>query len=862
MLLVFSFCLSSYVDAAENDGKICLAEKGKAEFPVIIAKNASETIRANAATLTSYLLKMTGATFTVEEGDGATGIVLGRQEDFSALPKRFDADPADPRRTEEYMLFTHPKGLLLVGASDLGAQNAMWDFLGRQGYRQYFPGPTWEIIPSVPRMFASYDEVQKPSYIMRSVWFTFGTYPERGALVEDWRRKNRMITGFYINAGHTYDGIIAKNKEVFLKHPEYLAMVGGERKGAKFNVANPDLRQLVVEYKLAELRAHPEQTSVSMDPSDGGGWDESEEAKTIGSPSDQAITLANAVAEAMEKEFPGRSVGLYAYNRHAEPPTIKVNKNVYILVATSFRGTFLSLKEQMEGWQKQGATLGIRDYLSYPAANYDIPARCAGGFPSSSSVKRFKDYHDWGARLYSAESGDNWGINGFLYYSVARMLWNVNDTSFLDGFKEEFISNCFGPVANEIRPYYEALSSENSPVLEPGFFNRLYSAIEAARAKKPGEAIDARLDDLTLYVRYQELYKKYADVSGPARQQAAREMFSHLYRARFHSTNHAYGIIRDLSGRDRSLGWTQEETKSFGRGVPLWEIQAPLEEKTSPALSLWEPRAPYERNEILAMSADGVKNNPKLDFKPVSYSKDLVPASPILEGEKAVTPGWIGGQAVHNILYYTWAEKPGSEWHIKVTCGNDSMGRPTDKIRPKIELWAAKEAEDKPVSVAELDIENGKTGDLVVKSPHDGLHWVILSGARWQKLELDPGKSWTVTSSSDIPCLSQGVAETSTLYFYVPKGTSVIGGHFTGRGTLINPEGKAVKNFDKDGYVKIEVPKGMDGRLWKVKDLRGGNFLLLTVPPYFAPSPRDLLLPREVVEGENNSNSKLKMKHK
>ena len=100
------------------------------------------------------------------------------------------------------------------------------------------------------------------------------------------------------------------------------------------------------------------------------------------------------------------------------------------------------------------------------------------------------------------------------------------------------------------------------------------------------------------------------------------------------------------------------------------------------------------------------------------------------------------------------------------------------------------------------------------------------------------------------------------MYFYVPKGTSVIGGHFTGRGALINPEGKAVKNFDKDGYVKIEVPKGMDGRLWKVKDLRGGNFLLLTVPPYFAPSPRDLLLPREVVEGENNSNSKLKMKHK
>jgi hypothetical protein len=732
----------------------------------------------------------------------------------------------------------------------------MWDFLGRQGYRQYFPGPAWEIIPSVPRLAVRYDEIQKPDYVMRSIWFGFGTYPERRTLYSDWCRKNRMESGFHINAGHTYGGIIVKNKEIFLKHPEYLALVGGERKGAKFNVANPDLRKLVVECKLAELRAHPEQISVSMDPSDGGGWDESEEAKTIGSPSNQAITLANAVAEAMEKEFPRCFIGLYAYYQHSEPPTIKVHPNIFILVATQFRMTFLSMKDQMEGWQKQGATLGIRDYLS--TINYDVPARCTARFPTHKTVERFKDYHDWGARLYSAEAGENWGINGFLYYTVAHLLWDVNDAGFADRIRDEFISNCFGPVANEIRPYYEALSPAGSPVLEPGFFHQLYASIEAARAKKPGEAIDARLDDLTLYVRYLEFYKAYADASGAARQQAVREMFSHLYRARFHSSNNAYAIIRDISGRDRSLVWTDEERKSFGRGVPLWEIQAPLEENTSPALSLWEPRAPYERNEILAMSTDGVKNNPKLDFKTVSFSQDLVPAAPILTVEITNTPGLIGGQAMHNILYYTWAERAGSEWHVKVTCGTDPNGKPYDKLRPRVELWAAKEAEGKPVSVAEFDIESGKTGDLVVKSPHNGLHWVILSGARWQKIELDPGKPWTVTSSSDIPCLSQGVAETSTLYFYVPKGTSVIGGHFTGRGTLINPEGKAVKNFDKDGYVKIDVPEGMDGHLWKVKDLRGSNFLLLTVPPYFAPSPKDLLLPLEVVESEKKRNSELK----
>jgi hypothetical protein len=59
-----------------------------------------------------------------------------------------------------------------------------------------------------------------------------------------------------------------------------------------------------------------------------------------------------------------------------------------------------------------------------------------------------------------------------------------------------------------------------------------------------------------------------------------------------------------------------------------------------------------------------------------------------------------------------------------------------------------------------------------------------------------------------------------------------------------------VRSFDKDGFIKIEVPSGMDGRLWKLTGIRGGNFPLFSVPPYFVANPADLLLPREVVEAD------------
>jgi hypothetical protein len=871
LLIGISAC--GAVSAAESIGPVCLAERGTAVFPVVVSPHATRTTRDNAAVLAAYLERMTSANFGIEEGDGSRGIVLGCQADFPGLPRRFAADPSDPERTEEYLLHTHPAGMLLVGASDLGAQHAMWDFLGRQGYRQYFPGPTWEIIPAVPTLAIAYDEVQKPSYIMRSVWLSGGTYPERAELYRDWCRKNRQVSGFHIAAGHSYEAFIQRHREVFAEHPEYYALVDGRRTGPKLNIANPDLRRLFVESKLTELRNRPHLASVSVDPSDGGGWDESAAGRAIGSPSDQAVTLANDVARAIGREFPGRYVGMYAYNRHAEPPSIMVEPNVFVLVATAFRGTRLSLREQLEGWRSRGAALGIRDYLSYAGANYDVPSRCIRLAGARRKVADLRNYHDWGVRVYSAESGDNWGINGLLYYSVSRTLWDVTDTEFIDGLFEEFLDDCFGPVAADIRPYYEALAPAGHPVLEPGLLHTLYGAVEKARARNPGPAVEARLDDLTIYVRYLELYRNYATASAAERLVAARNLFSFLFRSRLHPVNHGYAIIRDLAARDTILrdSWTEAEKRAFRGGSLVWETSAsgdvPAAETAVGGRSDRDPaaladddgagtdrgRAPLvTREELRALSAAGAGRYPPLPFTPVSYSGELVPAAAILEADAAAEPGSIGGQVLHTLLIYTWAEQPGTAWRIRVRASHEPRGKPAEAIRPTLELWAAAEVEDRPVTVSTVDIPPGGTDELVVTSPHAGLHWVILSSARWQELGLDPERLWTLTSLADVPAPSQGASGTGSLYFYVPRGTTVIGGHMPGRGTLVDPHGRVARRFDQDGYVTIPVPAGMDGRLWKILDLRGGPFLLLTVPPYFATSPRSLLLPSEVVERDRD----------
>jgi hypothetical protein len=63
-----------------------------------------------------------------------------------------------------------------------------------------------------------------------------------------------------------------------------------------------------------------------MECSDGGGQCECENCKKLGSISDRVFGLANEVARAVAKSYPGKMVGLYAYNEHSEPPSFKLEK--------------------------------------------------------------------------------------------------------------------------------------------------------------------------------------------------------------------------------------------------------------------------------------------------------------------------------------------------------------------------------------------------------------------------------------------------------------------------------------------------------------------------------------------------------
>lgn len=796
-----------------------LAAVGKARFPVVVAAGASERVRTAAGTLAAYLGRITGAKFDVMTGDGRTGLAVGAPGDFPALALGDLWDRKDPTRSEDYLLRSHRGGVHLIGASDLAVEHAVWDFLYRLGYRQFFPGATWEVVPRLATAEIAVDAREHPAYHARRIWYGVGLWDYNPKPYAEWCARNRAVSGIELRTGHAYDGILHRHKAEFDAHPEYLGLVGGQRKSSKFCISNPGLRRLVVEDALAQVAQDPAQQCLSLEPSDGGGWCECERCAALGSPSDRALLLANEAAEAINGKFGPKYVGMYAYNQHSPPPHIRVHPHVVISIATAFISGGYSVDQLVEGWQKQGALLGIREYYSVNTWDRDLPGAARGSKPGYLK-ETIPHFHAKGARFLSAESSDNWGPNGLGYYLASRMLWDVREADRLDALRADFFERAFGTAREPAQEFYRLTSGDTRPLLSDDLVGRMYRSLGEARKRTEDPSVQARLRDLLLYTRYVDLWQVYASAAGPERQKAFEALIRHAYRMRGTMMVHTKGLYRDLPARDKSVTVPAE---------CAWNVP----EGRNP----WKSSEPFTAQELDGVLSAGISSHPLLAFTPVSFTRDLQPATRLALPDQPAGSVGLYSRGVRN--YYTWIEKPGT---LELTA---RAGLVYGTRGPaKLALFPSAETEGKAVATAEVPPDKTEH-PVTLKTAFTGLHRIEVTDAgAGTSVAWADGTPMTVQSSPDARDSFHG---RWTLYFYVPRGTQTIGGFAAGEGRLLDGSGKPVHTFErKPGYFAVPVGPRQDGKLWKF-DRCSGERLLMTVPPYLARSPKELLLPADVL---------------
>ena len=801
-----------------------LAVDGVALMPIVISPQASQETQAVAAELADYLNRITGATFAVTTGDGESGIVLGTIQEFPnpALAKALEIRHGVDGK-EAYAISTGKTRVLLLGGADLGTSHAAYRFLESLGCRWFFPAKEWEVIPAMSRLAVAMDETDRPAILSRRIWYMNFYEPETGnrAIVDAqvWARRNRMASSRGIHCGHAWQSIIADNQSIFTAHPEYRALTGGKRQGEQLCVSNPAVRTLAIHWALEQLRRNPSQDMVSMECSDGGGQCECDECRKLGSISDRVFGLANTVAKEVGREFPGKMVGLYAYNEHCEPPAFPLEPNVYVQSTAGFITGKYTFDELVDLWPKVCQNMGFYVYLSVYLWDFDmLPGGNGADVPwLRRMIPRFAAA---GATSIDCESGNNWGLHGRGYYVANRLMWNPQVD--VDAVLADFYSRAFGPAAPVMQRYYERLDPGNKPLKSENLIARaLHDLDEASRLAAGRRDVEARLDHLKQYLHYVRLRWDATHTTDKTRQkELTLAAITHVYRTR-HSYMNAWEAQRQM--------WTPEVAKALDE--PTWSFDEPTTPKA------WQNESPYTHEETEACFQDDLRRFELQDVMEVPFSADLVPA-----GLRSDTPA-DSSQSYQNPGKYALYSEQGEPLEFSLSAGLIAWYRNRAEAEYRVEDAAGAE-----VTKARLPLD-GQPHPLSIPVPQAGLYWLIVNdqSTAW-KITAAAGKRISAVLTPDYHPVHLGHMQ--RMYFYVPPGTKQVQYFWNGGPhRLFGPDGQERAHVTDSGkYITINVLPGDDGKPWSFVELALGDLYFSNIPNYLAASPDALLLPREVVK--------------
>lgn len=793
---------------------VTLAENNAARMPIVISPQASPTVKAVAQELAAYLGRISGATFAVEEGNGASGIVLGNIKEFpnaelnEALRIKNSIDGK-----EAYAIRTGEKRLLLLGATDLGTSHAAYRLLRELGCRWFFPDPAWEVVPSTPLLQFGRDITDRPAMLSRVIWFEAGSGgAEQEENYKKWRRRNGAAESFQVNAGHNLFVIPTTFPEEFKAHPEYYAKTAdGKINEGDIELTNPAVRKLIVEYARRYFKQNPVADMVSIDPTDS--HTHSQSAESLKTPySDQIFGVANEVARMLQREFPGKMVGLYSYNAHYDPPSFKLEPNVHVQMTSMSINPKYTPEQRTRLWPQRSSNLGVYEYYSVFLWSGDsLPGSYTNDVRGSQKHIR-DELVARGVISMSAESTSSWGSNGRGYYFANALMWNPDLD--IEALLADFYEKAFGPAGPAMRRYYDRLDPASEPLMSGHLYGLSFRDIdEASKAAVNRPDVQARLDQLKMYLRFIYIQNNKGQRSEVKDHVIDDDMMmENLYRTAPHALTAWSMIVQTWQGND-----------VYARGKK------------------WPEPVPYTHDEIEAEFQEGLKAFAPMirDVGPKTvYSTDVVPIRWTAE-QKGKVPEFTAdfNQAYQGSMRYVLY----------------SAGEPLEFITEAGDAWGYRTSFTVTDAAGNI-LSQGKPEPKVqvkhkISVPKPGLYYLNYN---------DPGAYWTFIAKPTLkysitllPSLTNGRTAhvLDSMYFYVPKGTQNIEYFPTNGQWVFGPDGSDQKRVEKaNDYIKIPVPAGMDGKIWNMRSFDLGKIHFFNTPSYISPTPEGVVVPREVAE--------------
>lgn len=447
---------------------IQLAQDAQARADIVIAPDAPPPEQHAARELARFLHNITGATFTIN-----TNLTPN-----PTLPSHILVGPTAARLanstfsiadlgTDGITIQTTNQYLTLAGQGPRGTLYAAYSFLEDQLGCRWWTS-TASSIPKHPSIRISDLDIRytPPLEYREPFWFD--------AHDADWAARNKSNGNSvrcdesrggkqtYEGFVHTFNSLIPP-AQYFEQHPEWFSELNGKRTAdhSQLCLSNENMREELIKNLKTRLRANAAATIASVSQNDWFGYCTCEPCKAVdaeeGSPAGSMLRFVNAVAEAIEPEFPHIALSTLAYQYTRKPPTLTKPRHNVIVQLCSIECSFSvplshernqDFRDDIIGWSKISNRLYIWDYVTnfrhhlLPHPNLRV---------LGPNVRFFVDHNVKGIFEQGAYTTNGAEMAELRAWVLAKLLWNPSLNP--DKLIQEFLNGYFGPAAKPINDY-------------------------------------------------------------------------------------------------------------------------------------------------------------------------------------------------------------------------------------------------------------------------------------------------------------------------------------------------------------------------------------------------------------------------
>ncbi len=622
--------LLAILASAPTIADMTLALRGKpAEYAIVVPADAGECLRYAAEELRDFTEQMTGVRLPIASGIAAGGASLAvvrlppktpatglRGESYVELSdnsaggppasrqtvKPANSQPAKPAEAvhalgaDGFRIAVSGDALRILGGGERGVLYGVYELLERfAGCRWY---SSWHSrIPRLERFAVpeDLDETQIPAFDMREpFWYDVRRHTEFEARLRvnghKWGTLAAKFGGddFRFGGGlasaHTFRTLLPSD-EYFDVHPEYFSLVKGKRlkERSQLCLTNPDVLRIVTSNVLDRIRRDPGAKFYGVSQNDWGNWCECPACRAVddeeGSHAGTVIRFVNAVAEAVEREFPDAVIETlaYTYTRKA-PEKTRPRRNVVPCLCTiecdfsrpigeSRFGQNVSFRSDISAWGRVADAIYLWDYTT-DFANFPMP------FANVTSLQgNLKFFRDNKVRMIFSQ-GDQKGAHAefaeLKAWLLAKLMWNPDQP--LEPLLDDFMDGYYGRAMPYVRQYYDELHRRQrvrgvplliyddvfNPALSDEFLDwaaEMWGKAEEAVKDDPATSYNVRMGAFSVdYMRLERLLLKQGS------------MVLQLDRAK--SESNGMDLAKVLA---KSLLRRMEEARSVGGEIRLCE---------------------------------------------------------------------------------------------------------------------------------------------------------------------------------------------------------------------------------------------------------------------------------------------------